>query len=133
MKFKLSWLRAIEYFLLGYLVSTVIAFALWIVFAQFQSIMWISRMVFMPVLFYWLSKLYLNRTKPRTNESRRLSIFWLVMLVLFDFAIYIVVVRFKTMDFYVFKGQPWLIVGYLLTFLAPWLADARMKKLAKPA
>lgn len=130
MKFKLSWLRAIEYFMLGYLISTVIAFALWGFFQQYQTIMWASRMIVMPLLFYWLSKLYLNRTQPRTNESRRLAIVWLVMLVLFDFAIYIVIVRFKTMDFYVFKGQPWLIVCYLLSFLAPWVADARRMKLA---
>lgn len=132
MKFRLSWLRAIEYFLLGYLVSTVIAFMLWI-FAQYQSVMWASRMVLIPVLFYFLTKFYLNRTQPRTNEGRRLAIFWLAMLILFDFAIYIVVVRFKAMDFYVFKGEPWLVVGYLLAFLAPWLADARMKKLIKSA
>ena len=133
MKFRLSWLRAIEYFLLGYLIATVIAFIFWIAISQYQTIMWASRMIMFPVLFYWLSKLYLNRTQPRTNESRRLAIFWLVMLVLFDFAIYIVVVRFKLLDFYVFKGEPWLVVGYLLTFLAPWLADARIKKLSKPA
>jgi hypothetical protein len=133
MKFRLSWLRAIEYFLLAYLISTVIAFGFWIIFANYQTIFWASRMAVMPLLFYYFTKLYLNRTQPRTHEGRRLAIFWIVMLVLFDFAIYIVVVRFKWTDVYVYAGQPWLVVSYLLSFLAPWIADARLKKLAKTA
>lgn len=137
MKFKLSWLRAIEYFMLGYLVATVAAFAAWFIAqslseagqSDLKFLLWAVRMVVMPLMFYWLAKLYLQRTQPRTHEGRRLAIVWLVALAFFDFAIYIVVVKFKIFEVYVFPGQPWLIAGYLLSFIAPLVAEARKLKL----
>jgi hypothetical protein len=133
MRFKLGWLRAIEYFLLGYLVSTVVSFASWFIFQNIFILFWATRMALMPLVFYYLAKLYLQRTKTTQHEGRRLAIFWLALLVIVDFGVYIVVVKFKILDVYVFVGQPWLIVTYLLAFLAPWVAEARMLKLeSKP-
>lgn len=138
MKFKLSWLRAIEYFMLGYLVATVAAFAAWFIAqslsqtgqSDLKFLLWAVRMVVMPLMFYWLAKLYLQRTQQRAQEGKRLAIVWILTLALFDFAIYIVVVKFKIFEVYVFPGQPWLFAGYLLSFIAPLVAQARKLKLA---
>ena len=130
MKFKLSWLRAIEYFLLGYLLSTVLAFTGWIIFPVVSFILWAVRMAVMPVFFYYLTRLYLRRTPSRTFEGRRLAIFWTILLVLFDLAIFKFIVKFSFVDVYI-KSEPWLLVGYFLSFVAPVLAEARHIKLGK--
>ena len=130
-RFITSWLKAIEYFLYSYLGATALSFVLFFsFFLSFEFVRWILMMIFMPLFTYFLTIRYYKTVQHEPKESRRLGLFWLCGQVVFDFIIFIVITKFGFERIY-WRSQPWLILGYIGTLLAPTIADKANSKTKK--
>ena len=116
-----SWLWSSGLFLLGYVVGTVVGFALYFVN---EVLMWVGLFTLMPAVFAVLFYLYLGKVAcpPETSLSEviRVALYWSALSFLLDALAYIAVVPviFGTpANWGFFTDQsPWIWLSYLSIF-----------------
>jgi len=81
------------YFLLAYLISTIIGF---VTYCINDIVMWVFIFTLMPVIFGYFFYLYLKKTEcdlaSSMKETNLLIVFWIIASLLLDGIVYIVIV-----------------------------------------
>jgi hypothetical protein len=134
-----NFLLAFKYFLLAYLIGTIVGFG---TFYIHVVVMWIALFTIMPVVFGYFFYLYLKNTgctlKESFRESNLLIVFWIVASFLLDGLVYIVIIPVffgYTANWTFFIDQsPWIWMNYgtviLLGHISRFIYLQRLKKSA---
>lgn len=117
-----SYKLAIQYFVIAYLIATVVGF---VSFYIHIVVMWIVLFSVMPVIFGYFFYLYLKQTEcpiqDTFKETNRLVLFWIVVSFLLDAMVYILVVPlilgYKANWTFFIDQSPWIWLNYLSLFI----------------
>lgn len=115
------------YFLLAYIISTIISFA---AYRIDSTAMWVSLLTLMPVIFGYLFYLYLKNTEcdliSSLKETSLLIVFWIILSFLLDGFVYIIIVPliFGHNPIWIFfAGQsPWIYFNYGIIIIAGYIS-----------
>ncbi len=118
------------YFLLAYLIGTVVGFAAYYISI---TVMWISMFTLIPVIFGYFFYLYLKNTKcdlaSSLKETNLLIVFWILASLLLDGIVYMLIIPFiydyNPMWIFFTEWSPWgylnygtiAVVGYIGRYL----------------
>jgi hypothetical protein len=109
---------AINLFLVGYLIATVVGFTTYYIN---KYLMWTMLFSLMPAVFGYLFYLYLKKTKCRISETfketNRLVILWIIFSFLLDALVYVIIVpiiyRQKSNWTFFIDQSPWIWLNYM--------------------
>lgn len=124
--FITNWFRLIEYFLYSYTGAMGISL-IFLILTGHIAVYFIFMTVLFPGFLLLGTLRYYNTTDHGKRESRRLSLFWLPAQVVFDFILLIGIIGYSPGQIYI-GGLPWIVIGYIFTFFAPWIADGIEKR-----
>jgi len=108
---------ALKYFLLAYLIGTVVGF---VTFYIHLTVMWIALFTVMPVVFGYFFYLYLKNIQSNIRnslrETNRLILFWIVASFLLDGLVYVVIIPLffghqSNWTFFI-DQSPWIWLNY---------------------
>jgi hypothetical protein len=130
---------ALKYFVLAYLIATVVGF---VTYRIHELLMWIVMFTFMPVVFGYFFYSYLKKTQcPESTLFRETNILiacWIVASFLLDGLVYIVVIpvifgRRPHWTFFI-EQSPWIWLNYctlaVLGHVSRWAVKRRLNKAA---
>ncbi|HOO96649.1 MAG TPA: hypothetical protein PKV16_03705 [Caldisericia bacterium] len=125
-RFITNWFRLVEYFLYSYTGAMGISL-IFLILTDYIDIYFIFMTVLFPGFLLLGTLRYYSTTEHSKRESRRLSLFWLPAQVVFDFVLLVGVIGYTPAQIYI-GGLPWIAIGYIFTFFAPWIADGIEKR-----
>lgn len=108
---------ALKYFLLAYLIGTIVGF---VTFYIHLTVMWIALFTIMPVVFGYFFYLYLKNSKCTKDnslrETNKLILFWIVVSFVLDGLVYIAAIPIifghqSNWTFFI-DQSPWIWLNY---------------------
>jgi len=115
------------YFLLAYLISTIVVFTAYLIN---DIVMWVLIFTLMPVIFGYFFYFYLKKTEcdlaGSLKETNLLIVFWILASLLFDGIVYIVIVPLfygYNPRWIFFTEQPlWFFLDYVTIIIVGYIS-----------